>query len=129
MRNGSAPRRRPLRQLHGIPGAAAEGVRPHGRRARVPRRGQLGEHPGGLRSDQGHRRTDAGARVRSGVRAIVPRALRSPNVLSIAGLLRPHWMPMTLALVGVAGEAAASLLEPWPLKIVLDYLLQSRPLP
>ena len=36
---------------------------------------------------------------------------------------------MTLALLGVAGEAAASLLEPWPLKIVLDYLLQSRPLP
>jgi subfamily B ATP-binding cassette protein MsbA len=36
---------------------------------------------------------------------------------------------MTLALVGVAGEAGASLLEPWPLKIVLDYLLQSRPLP
>ena len=63
------------------------------------------------------------------MRAVLPRALRSPNVLSIAGLLRPHWIPMTLALVGVAGEAAASLLEPWPLKIVLDYLLQSRPLP
>jgi hypothetical protein len=47
---------------------------------------------------------------------IVPRALRSPKVLSIAGLLRPHWIPMTLALLGVAGEAAASLLEPWPLK-------------
>jgi subfamily B ATP-binding cassette protein MsbA len=60
---------------------------------------------------------------------VVPRALRSPKVLSIAGLLRPHWIPMTLALAGVAGEAAASLLEPWPLKIVLDYLLQSRPLP
>jgi len=59
----------------------------------------------------------------------VPRALRSPKVLSIAGLLRPHWIPMTLALLAVAGEAVASLLEPWPLKIVLDYLLQSRPLP
>jgi subfamily B ATP-binding cassette protein MsbA len=30
---------------------------------------------------------------------------------------------------GAAGEAAAALLEPWPLKIVLDYLLQARPLP
>ena len=60
---------------------------------------------------------------------IVPRALRSRKVLSIAGLLRPHWIPMTLALLAVAGEAAASLAEPWPLKIVLDYLLQSRPLP
>jgi ATP-binding cassette, subfamily B, bacterial len=59
----------------------------------------------------------------------VPRTLTNPNALSIVGLLRPHWTAMTLALVGVAGEAAASLLEPWPLKIVLDYLLQSRPLP
>src|SRR6185436_15934752 len=56
-------------------------------------------------------------------------ALTPPNALTIVGLLRPHWKAMTLALVGVAGEAAASLLEPWPLKIVLDYLLQSRPLP
>ena len=63
------------------------------------------------------------------VPAIVPRALRSPKVLSIAGLLRPHWIAMTLALLGVAGEAGASLLEPWPLKIVLDYLLQSKPMP
>ena len=53
----------------------------------------------------------------------------TPKALSILGLLRPHWIAMTLALVGVAGEAAASLLEPWPLKIVLDYLLQARPLP
>jgi len=51
------------------------------------------------------------------------------NVLSIAGLLRPHWKALTIAFVGVGGEAAASLLEPWPLKLVLDYLLQSRPLP
>jgi ATP-binding cassette subfamily B protein len=50
-------------------------------------------------------------------------------VLSIVGLLRPHWKAMTLALVAVAGETAAALLEPWPLKIVLDYLLQSRPVP
>ncbi|HTM03901.1 MAG TPA: ABC transporter ATP-binding protein [Vicinamibacterales bacterium] len=60
---------------------------------------------------------------------LVARALRSPKVLSIAGLLRPHWIPMTVALVAVAGEIAATVLEPWPLKIVLDYLLQSRPLP
>src|SRR5436190_21497875 len=63
------------------------------------------------------------------MRTVVPRALRSAKIVSIAGLLRPHWIPMTLAVAGVAGEAAASLLEPWPLKIVLDYLLQSRPLP
>ena len=60
---------------------------------------------------------------------LVPRALRTPKVLTIAGLLRPHWKAMTMALVAVTGEATAALLEPWPLKIVLDYLLQSRPLP
>ncbi len=36
---------------------------------------------------------------------------------------------MTMALVAVGGAAAADLLEPWPLKIVLDYVLQSRPMP
>ena len=59
----------------------------------------------------------------------MPSALRTPNALSIVGLLRPHWKAMTIALVAVAGESTAALLEPWPLKIVLDYLLQSRPLP
>jgi hypothetical protein len=36
---------------------------------------------------------------------------------------------MTMALAAVAIEAAMGLLEPWPIKIVLDYLLQSRRLP
>ncbi len=36
---------------------------------------------------------------------------------------------MSLALVAVIGEIAADLLEPWPLKIVVDHLLQSKPLP
>jgi ATP-binding cassette subfamily B protein len=52
-----------------------------------------------------------------------------PRVLSIVDLLRPHWKAMTVALVAVAGEAATDLLEPWPIKIVLDYVLQSRQLP
>ena len=59
----------------------------------------------------------------------MPSPLRTPNALTIVGLLRPHWKAMTIALVAVAGESTAALLEPWPLKIVLDYLLQSRPLP
>ena len=63
-----------------------------------------------------------------GVRA-ADSATTPVKVLTIVGLLRPHWKAMTLALVAVAGETAAALLEPWPLKVVLDYLLQSRPLP
>ena len=36
---------------------------------------------------------------------------------------------MTCALVAAAFMAAADLLEPWPIKIVLDYALHSRPVP
>jgi len=35
---------------------------------------------------------------------------------------------MTMAMVGVAGIAVTELLEPWPLKFVIDNLLQNRPL-
>jgi len=44
-------------------------------------------------------------------------------------LLRPHWKALSLALVAVIGEIAADLLEPWPLKVIVDNLLQSKPLP
>ena len=57
------------------------------------------------------------------------RAPLPPGALSIASLLRPYWPQMLLAFVAVAGEAGAALLEPWPLKIVLDNLLQHRALP
>lgn len=57
---------------------------------------------------------------------MTPPAAKKPKNLSIIGLLRPHWKALTLALLAVAGEAATDLLEPWPLKIVLDYLLQSK---
>src|SRR3990172_7786524 len=56
-------------------------------------------------------------------------AAKKPKGLSIIDYLRPHWKALTLALLAVVGEAATDLLEPWPLKIVLDYLLQSKPLP
>jgi ATP-binding cassette, subfamily B, bacterial len=56
-------------------------------------------------------------------------AVKKPKGLRVVDLLRPHWKAMTLALVGVGGVAAADLLEPWPMKIVLDYVLHSRPMP
>ena len=56
-------------------------------------------------------------------------ASSKPKGLSIIDLLRPHWKALTLALLAVAGETATDLLEPWPLKIVLDNLLQSKRLP
>jgi len=36
---------------------------------------------------------------------------------------------MTMALAAVAVGVAMDLLEPWPIKMVIDYLLQSKPLP
>src|SRR5258708_39996561 len=44
-------------------------------------------------------------------------------------LLRPHWKTLSLALLAVIGETITDLLEPWPLKVVVDNLLQSKPLP
>src|SRR5579863_504639 len=45
---------------------------------------------------------------------------------TIVDFLRPHWKALALALLAVLGEAGTGVLQPWPLKIVLDYLLQSK---
>jgi ATP-binding cassette, subfamily B, bacterial len=47
------------------------------------------------------------------------------GTISIADLLRPHAKSLAIALVAVAGEALAELLQPWPLKIVFDNVLHS----
>jgi subfamily B ATP-binding cassette protein MsbA len=44
-------------------------------------------------------------------------------------LLRPHWKALSFAFVAVLGVTVTDLLEPWPLKLVFDYLLKSKPLP
>lgn len=44
----------------------------------------------------------------------------------IGRLLRPHVGAVVVGLLAVAGEAAANLLGPWPLKIVLDDVLRSK---
>jgi subfamily B ATP-binding cassette protein MsbA len=56
-------------------------------------------------------------------------AAEKPKALSIIDLLRPHWKALTLALLAVVGETAADLAEPWPLKVVLDFLHPTKPLP
>ena len=53
-------------------------------------------------------------------------AARKSKGLSIIDFLRPHWKALTLALLAVACEVATDVLEPWPLKIVIDYVLQSK---
>ncbi|MBI1763869.1 MAG: ABC transporter ATP-binding protein [Acidobacteria bacterium] len=44
-------------------------------------------------------------------------------------LLRPHWKWLALAFVAVIVAGLADLFDPWPIKIVLDYVVGSHPLP
>ena len=52
-----------------------------------------------------------------------------PNEIRLHRLLRPHWKGIAIALLAVVGMTAADVLQPWPLKIVLDYVLSGRRMP
>ncbi len=52
---------------------------------------------------------------------------RSRKRLSIRQLLRPHAASLSLGFLAVLGEAIANLLQPWPLKIVLDEVFKKNP--
>jgi ATP-binding cassette, subfamily B, bacterial len=51
-----------------------------------------------------------------------------PHELKIADLVRPHWKALTIAFAAVLGETLTDVLEPWPIKIVVDNVLQSKKL-
>src|SRR6185295_12547042 len=59
----------------------------------------------------------------------------SRPLLQLAGmplvnhLVRSHWKALALAFLAVLGETLADVLEPWPIKIVVDNLLQGKRLP
>ena len=53
----------------------------------------------------------------------------SKKKIQLTYLLQPHWKPLTVAFIAVLGESATDLLEPWPLKIVFDYVLGSKKMP
>lgn len=44
----------------------------------------------------------------------------------ITDLLKPHWRALATGLLAVIGEGVANLLDPWPLKIVVDNVLKSQ---
>jgi len=48
--------------------------------------------------------------------------------LKISELLKPHTGALLIGLLAVIGEGAANLASPWPLKIVLDNVLRSKPI-
>jgi subfamily B ATP-binding cassette protein MsbA len=52
------------------------------------------------------------------------RQFRSPR-LTIGRLLGPHVGALGLGFIAIAGESIANLLQPWPLKVVLDDVLRS----
>src|SRR5512133_367883 len=49
--------------------------------------------------------------------------------IRITDLLFPHWPSLTLAFIAVIGESVTDLLEPWPLKVVFDYVFGSKLMP
>ncbi len=49
-----------------------------------------------------------------------------PPRWTILQLLKPHRKALTFGFLAVIGESIASLLDPWPLKIVLDNVLKSK---
>src|SRR5438874_8785207 len=52
-------------------------------------------------------------------------SLRPRKRLTIRRLLKPHAFSLGLGFLAVLGEAIANLLQPWPLKIVLDEVFRS----
>jgi ATP-binding cassette, subfamily B, bacterial len=49
----------------------------------------------------------------------------SPKRL-LARILRAHWKALAIACVAVIGETAADVLEPWPITIIIDNILQGK---
>jgi ATP-binding cassette, subfamily B, bacterial len=51
---------------------------------------------------------------------------RSQRQITIAQLLRQHIGLLSLGMLAICGESLANLLEPWPLKIVLDNVISHK---
>ncbi|HEY4010124.1 MAG TPA: ABC transporter ATP-binding protein, partial [Acidobacteriaceae bacterium] len=57
----------------------------------------------------------------------MPTPAKSPrSTITIIGLLRPHARALWLGLVAIAGESVADVLQPWPLKVVLDNVINQK---
>ena len=49
--------------------------------------------------------------------------------LTIRSLLKPHRGLLAIAAAAMAVQGVAELLEPWPLKVIFDYVLGDKPMP
>ncbi len=50
-------------------------------------------------------------------------------IVKVLGYLKPHWKLATLSGLLMVFGGVASLLLPWPLKFLVDNVLQNEPLP
>ncbi len=53
----------------------------------------------------------------------------APRRLSLAGLLNPHWRLLSIAAAAMLVQGLTELLEPWPLKVIFDYVLGGKAIP
>ena len=45
------------------------------------------------------------------------------SIAKLRALLRPYWKLLVLAFAAMLVESAMDLLEPWPLKVILDHVI------
>jgi len=51
-----------------------------------------------------------------------------PQVFGVRRILRGHWKSLSIALVAVVAETLGDVLEPWPIKVVVDNVVGGKPL-
>src|SRR5713226_2225715 len=66
-----------------------------------------------------------------GLQADVRRATSqgTSETIRLGSFARAHWQALTLAFIAMLGETAADLAEPWPIKVIVDNVVQSKKLP
>ena len=80
----------------------------------------MSNHAGAIAQQTSAKASSAAARGQSS---------QTRSKLSIFHILQPRWRALTIALVAVLGETATDVLDPWPIKIVIDSILLSKKLP
>jgi subfamily B ATP-binding cassette protein MsbA len=56
----------------------------------------------------------------------MPAKSTRPKALSVGSLLRPHYGQLALAVLVVIGGSIADLLQPWPLKVIIDAVVKGK---
>src|SRR5262249_14410805 len=57
------------------------------------------------------------------------RVSKNSGTIGIAGLLAPRWKLLVTGVAAASVSAVLDLLQPWPLKVVVDYVVGSKTVP